>query len=351
MTKGDKYTKETLERIIENGCLDNNPRPHWADGVKAHSYSVNNAAYFYSNEKGEIPLITLRPIATKNSIGEILWIYRDQDSNVYNLEMKYGVRWWRSWVINPYHYDKDGNLLNGENPYINENFYYDRAGKINSIPKSKEEKVIKSYTVDPKTDFDGENILDYATGNVLTKDATIGQTYGSIIRDNKLMLKTFKELEKHSDSRRIIINMWQEEDFKKEHSLVPCAYQTQYFVRHGKDGFDYLDMNLYQRSSDYCTAGTINQMQYVFLQHILAKEFNYRVGDFAWFVGNIQIYDRHMDAARELVNRDSIDCNPKIIIDKEVNWNNIMPENIHIEDYPKELIKKKNPQIKFEVAI
>lgn len=27
-TKGDMYTKEIINRILEEGCLDKNPRPH-----------------------------------------------------------------------------------------------------------------------------------------------------------------------------------------------------------------------------------------------------------------------------------------------------------------------------------
>ena len=30
-TKGDKYTKEIFNKILEEGCLDKNPRPHYED--------------------------------------------------------------------------------------------------------------------------------------------------------------------------------------------------------------------------------------------------------------------------------------------------------------------------------
>lgn len=34
-TKGDRCTKEIIERILNEGCLDINPRPKYSDGVSA----------------------------------------------------------------------------------------------------------------------------------------------------------------------------------------------------------------------------------------------------------------------------------------------------------------------------
>lgn len=347
MTKGDIYTKYMLNRIMEEGTLDKNPRAHWSDLTPAHAYSVNHDMFTYDLTEGESPLITLRPIAIRSSIGELLWIYRDESSNVFDLEQKYGVRWWRSWVINPYHYDKDGKLVKGSNP--NSDFYYDKSGHKLDIAKDGM-KPIKSDTVDPITDFDGENILDYKSGNVLTKDATIGSTYGSIIRHYNLVNSAFDKLKNDQDNRRIIINMWQEEDFSSKHGLKPCAFLTMWNARH-VGNVDYLDLALVQRSSDFCTAGCINQVQYLTFLYIVCKEFRFTPGRFTWFVDNIQIYDRHLDAAKELVSRSSVDCNPSIKIDDDVNFSNMMPENVHVEGYPRERIKKQNPQIHFEVAI
>ena len=74
-TKGDRYTKEIIERILSEGCMDKNPRPKYSDGTPAHTLSVNHGMTTYDLTKNESPLITLRPIATKSAIGELLWIY------------------------------------------------------------------------------------------------------------------------------------------------------------------------------------------------------------------------------------------------------------------------------------
>ena len=281
MTKGDIYTKEVLKRILEEGTMDKHPRPKYADGVPAHTISVNHGMMTYDINKNESPLITLRPIAIKSAIGELLWIYRDQSNNLDLLKDKYNVSWWDEWDLG---------------------------------------------------------------------DRTIGACYGETVRRHNLMDNLFNDISRDPDGRRHIINLWQEEDFKDKHGLKPCAFQTVWNVRREMDG-TYLDMCLFQRSSDFLTAGCINQMQYLVFLCLVSKELNYKPGRFTWFYDNIQIYDRHIGQAKEILTRESVDCTPTISIDPNVNWDTVMPENIHINDYPRELIKKKNPQMKFDLGI
>ena len=124
-------------------------------------------------------------------------------------------------------------------------------------------------------------------------DRTIGSCYGETIRKHKLMKNLLDELKNDPDGRRHIINMWQVDDFKKPHGLKPCAYQTVWNVRHGKDGIDYLDMCLFQRSSDFLTAGCINQVQYLVLLYLVARHCNYTPGRFSWFYNRQRRLETH----------------------------------------------------------
>lgn len=282
-TKGDMYTKEILSRILEEGCLDKNPRPHYADGTPAHTLSINHGICSYELNKGESPLITLRPIATKSAIGELLWIYQQESNDLNVLRDKFGVTWWDEWDI----------------------------------------------------------------GN-----RTIGTVYGETVRRHELVKNLIKGLKENPDGRRHIISLWQEDDFKEPHGLKPCAFQTIWNVRHGKDGIDYLDMCLVQRSSDFATAGCINQVQYVVFQHLIARHLGYTPGRFTWFYDNIQIYDRHIEQAKELIRREPVECNPVIKLNEaKDNFYDFTPEDIKIEGYPRQLIKEKNPQLKFDLGI
>lgn len=283
MTKGDVYTKEILTRILEEGCLDKNPRPKYADGTPAHTLSVNHGMCTYDLTKGESPLITLRPIAVKSSIGELLWIYQDESNDLNVLRDKYGVTWWDEWDI----------------------------------------------------------------GN-----RTIGSVYGETVRRHELVKRLLKGLKEDPDGRRHIICLWQEDDFKEPHGLKPCAFMTEWNVRHGKDGTDYLDMCLIQRSSDFATAGCINQVQYLVFLHLVARHLGLTPGRFSWFYNNIQIYDRHIEQAKELIAREPVECEPKIWLNPEkTNFYEFTIDDIKITGYPRAEIKEKNPQMKFDLGI
>ena len=283
MTKGDVYTKEILTRILEEGCLDKNPRPKYADGTPAHTLSVNHGMCTYDLTKGESPLITLRPIAVKSSIGELLWIYQDESNDLNVLRDKYGVTWWDEWDI----------------------------------------------------------------GN-----RTIGSVYGETVRRHELVKRLLKGLKEDPDGRRHIICLWQEDDFKEPHGLKPCAFMTEWNVRHGKDDIDYLDMCLIQRSSDFATAGCINQVQYLVFLHLVARHLGLTPGRFSWFYNNIQIYDRHIEQAKELIAREPVDCEPKIWLNPEkTNFYDFTIDDIKITGYPRSEIKEKNPQMKFDLGI
>jgi thymidylate synthase len=65
-------------------------------------------------------------------------------------------------------------------------------------------------------------------------------------------------------------------------------------------------MLLVQRSGDMLTAsgpGGINEIQYAALLMMIARHTGYKPGKFSHIVANEQIYDRHIDAAKEMLKR------------------------------------------------
>jgi thymidylate synthase len=142
-------------------------------------------------------------------------------------------------------------------------------------------------------------------------DGTIGQRYGATVQRYDLMNKLLKSLKDDPFSRRHIMNMYQESDMAETKGLHPCAYETIWSVRKSNDTY-YLDMTLNQRSNDYIMAGYINKIQYVALQMMVASHLGYKVGKFCHFVQNLHVYDRHFDAASELLNRTPLEQQPRI---------------------------------------
>ena len=98
MTKADKYLVVDIKNILENGYKDENPRPKYKDGTPAHTYSVNHVIRTYDLSKGEFPICTLRPIAWKTAIKEILTIYQKPTNNLAEMR-EMGVTWWDDWDI------------------------------------------------------------------------------------------------------------------------------------------------------------------------------------------------------------------------------------------------------------
>lgn len=98
MIKADKYYKENLKKILEEGFKDENPRPKYKDGTPAHSHFITQVFEEYDINKGEYPITTLRNTAIKTGIKEILWIYQDQNSSLDSARNR-GINWWEEWNI------------------------------------------------------------------------------------------------------------------------------------------------------------------------------------------------------------------------------------------------------------
>ena len=360
-TKGDMYTKLIMDKILQEGCLDHDPRPHYEDfyegaiydeernlvktkegkripvgdkeqvkvkedgveiWVPAHTLSVNTGIECsYDLSKGETPMITLRPIATKVSCAEILWIYQKQSNDLVLFDELQGTRtwddskpasenklndWWVDWAIR----DQEGNfVLNEEGHPTIGSCYGGTTGPRNMMKKE---------------------VIDVIKGNLE------------------------KGTKPNPDSRRLITCLWQIDDFEKPHGLKPCAFLTIWNVRHDWDGKDYLDMTMVQRSSDFATAGCINQVQYAELLMMVAREVGMKPGVFTWKPVNVQIYDRHIDQAITMLNREPVDGVDATIKLREgaKNWEEFTTADFQILDPDAiQKVKKQNPQLKFPLGI
>lgn len=285
--KGDTYHKDMLKRILEEGCMDENPRPHYADGTPAHTYFINHAIQQYDLTKNECPMETLRPIAWKSAVKEILWIYQMQSNKLSDLH-ELGIKYWDDWDIG---------------------------------------------------------------------DGTIGCRYGATVKRHNLVNRLIDGLKSDPFGRRHIMSLWQEDDFLDEtggstKGLNPCCYETIWNCRRGKDGKLYLDMLLNQRSSDYETSCSINEIQYIALLLMISKHVGYEPGVFTHVIENVQIYDRHIFQAKEIINREPIPCNARLVLDtNKTNFWEFTIDDFKMVDYPLEEIKTKNPQLKFELGI
>jgi len=98
MIKADKYYIDNLNQIINNGCLDENPRPKYIDGTEANSIFITQIVENYDISKKEFPITTLRNTAILTGIKEIFWIYQKQSSSLKDAH-ELGIHWWDGWDV------------------------------------------------------------------------------------------------------------------------------------------------------------------------------------------------------------------------------------------------------------
>lgn len=98
LTFADHMMAENIREILLHGYKDVNPRPKYKDGTPAHTISTNHVTRTYNLDKGDFPICSLRPIAWKTGIKEILTIYQKPTNNLAEMRAM-GVNWWDDWNI------------------------------------------------------------------------------------------------------------------------------------------------------------------------------------------------------------------------------------------------------------
>lgn len=94
MSYADKVFKETCKDILENGTNTKGQkvRPHWEDGASAYTIKKFGVVNRYDLRK-EFPALTLRRIALKSCMDEILWIYQRKSNNIHDLKPHIWDQW------------------------------------------------------------------------------------------------------------------------------------------------------------------------------------------------------------------------------------------------------------------
>ena len=154
------------------------------------------------------------------------------------------------------------------------------------------------------------------------------------------MDRVLYDLKNNPFSRRIITNTYVHEDLSEMH-LYPCAYSTTWNVTEEK-GSDKLVLNmvLNQRSQDVLAANNWNVCQYAILLMMVAQVCDMVPGELLHVIADAHIYDRHVDAIRELIGREEYPA-PKVHLNPQVkDFYQFTTADLLVEDY------QAGPQIK-----
>ena len=299
MSYADKVFKENLRSIIEEGTSTEGQkvRPHWEDGTPAYTIKQFGISNTYDLRK-EFPAITVRKTALKSCMDEILWIYQKKSNNIHDLNSHI----WDQWA------DKDGSIGKAYGYQVGKRFLHHRS---NELPLS---EVYPSVISQSRL---GEKYKIYL-------DQMDGALY---------------DLRNTPFSRRIMISLWCPEELH-EMNLEPCCWSVIFNVTdEGQDKL-VLNMVLNQRSNDFITANNWNTAQYAIFLMMVAQSVDMIPGKLVHNITDCHVYDRHIDIARELLNRQE-HPEPKVSLNPDIkNFYDFTTDDLIVENYETE------PQIK-----
>ena len=299
MSYADKVFKENLRSIIEEGTSTEGQkvRPHWEDGTPAYTIKQFGISNTYDLRK-EFPAITVRKTALKSCMDEILWIYQKKSNNIHDLNSHI----WDQWA------DKDGSIGKAYGYQVGKRFLHHRS---NELPLS---EVYPSVISQSRLGGKYKIYLDQMDGALY-------------------------DLRNTPFSRRIMISLWCPEELH-EMNLEPCCWSVIFNVTdEGQDKL-VLNMVLNQRSNDFITANNWNTAQYAIFLMMVAQSVDMIPGKLVHNITDCHVYDRHIDIAKELLNRPEHPA-PKVSLNPDIkNFYDFTTDDLIVENYETE------PQIK-----
>ena len=94
MSRADELFIENCKEILAHGVWDTEQevRPRWADGAPAHTVKKFGIVNRY-DLRAEFPVQTIRKMAFKSAVDELLWIWQKKSSNIRDLSSHIWDAW------------------------------------------------------------------------------------------------------------------------------------------------------------------------------------------------------------------------------------------------------------------
>ena len=257
----DNQYQALLERVLEYGTQKN-------DRTGTGTLSVFGGQFVHDMSDG-FPLLTTKKMAIKTMMTELKWFLKG-DTNI-----KYLV-------------DNGCNIWNGD-AYKNYRNKFEPA-PYQFTPDTMEEFINKIKTND-----------EFAS-----KWGNLGPIYGKQWRRWKTdsvsidqIQDLISELKTNPDSRRLMVSAWNVGELD-DMTLPPCHYGFQCYVSEGK-----LSLMWNQRSVDTFLGLPFNIASYGTLLLLLCEETGYQPGMLIGNLGDIHIYNNHIEQVKEQIQRSS----------------------------------------------
>lgn len=266
-----------LEHVLQSGT--------WETGRNGLTKSIFGHSMRFSLQDGTIPILTTKKTAWKTCLKELLWFISGKTNN--NILRAQGVHIWDANVEAEFLQSRGLDYSDGELGPI-----YGHQWRHFGAP------------------WDGDQSYD-----------------GQGIDQLQYIIDALKNVETRT-SRRLILNSWNPTQLD-EMALPPCHIVCQFNVSQGNK----LSCALYQRSGDCFLGVPFNIASYAFLTHLLAKHCGLEAYEFVHFLGNVHLYENHIEAATLQLSREPFPFPTVKIQSQKANIGDYTVDDFHIMNY------------------
>jgi thymidylate synthase len=279
MNPEEQQYLKLVRDILEKGTME--------CGRNGNTISLFGASMRFSLKEGKIPILTTKKVAWKTCLKELLWFIRGNTDNT--LLQKQGVHIWDA---------------NGSREFLNSRGLVER----------------KENDLGP--------IYGFQWRHFNAKYRGCSEKYdGKGIDQLEEIIEALKNPETRT-SRRLVMTAWNPCALH-EMALPPCHILCQFNVHDGNK----LSCCMYQRSSDEFLGSPFNIASYSFLTHLLAKHCGLEAHEFVYFIGNAHIYEQHIDAVKQQLQREPYDFPTVEITQQRENIDDYIVEDFVVSNY------------------
>jgi len=249
---GERQYLDLIEDIVKNGKI--------VDGRNGKALTVFGRSMRFDLKNNIVPALTTKKVAWKTCLKELLWFISGKTDNTILKEQN--VKIWND---------------NSSRDYL------DSIGLLD-----REEDDLGPVYGHQWRHFNAE----YGT----CKDDYTNKGIDQL----NYIIDSLKDKEKRY-SRRLIMSAWNPCQLD-EMALPPCHVLVQFNVIDDK-----LSCALTQRSCDIGLGVPFNILSYSLLTHLIAKHCDLEVDEFVYFMGNVHIYDDHIEPLKRQIENDILE--------------------------------------------
>lgn len=288
-----------MKSILESGSVKTD-----RTGVGTISQFGMQMQYDLTNE---FPILSTKKVPFQLVVSELLWFLKGDTNIRYLLQQNNHI--WDEWAFERFVKDLDfvldlsDYLPNEElDEMVEFQVQYFENKSLNA--RFKDEKFNELYHKAMKV----FRKLVLESDDFAENFGNLGPVYGKQWRDfNGIdqIKHVINAIKTNPDSRRLIVNSWNPSEVSQM-ALPPCHAMFQFYVNNHT-----LDCMLTQRSGDYFLGVPFNIASYALLTHIIAKQCGLKVGKFVHSIGDVHVYQNHIEQCNEQLSRlDQLDQLP-----------------------------------------